>query len=360
LWLLLSCSGALAHDPGLSAAEVHILADRIVAEVSFAPVDLQGVEQPFLTIDGDGKRLELRSWSRKSSDQNSVHFLLEFSKSNAAELTITAPALASLPRGHKQFCSVYDGENRLLAERMLSAEANSFTIDLRNSIGTPLNTPPVLASDDRFAGDAPFFRFLVLGIEHILTGYDHLAFLLALLLAGGSLRSNLKVITSFTVAHSLTLALATLGLVNIPPAIVEPVIAASVVFVGLENLIRRRLAARWLVTFSFGLVHGLGFASALRDLGIGGLGTIGGLGGIGGLGLLSRLGSIGGIGARAAIPLLSFNLGVELAQIAIASLVLPLVWRLEHHPAFALKHVPALSLLITFAGVYWFVARTLM
>ena len=84
----------------------------------------------------------------------------------------------------------------------------------------------------------------------------------------------------------------------------------------------------------FGLVHGLGSASALRDLGIGGLGV------------------------RAAIPLLSFNLGVELAQIAIAALVLPLVWRLEQRPSFALRQVPALSLLLTFAGVYWLLART--
>ena len=328
---ILSCSAVQAHDPGLSAAEIRIFADRIVAEISFAPVDLQGVQETFLTIDSDGQRLELRSCKLKSSDQNSVHFLLEFPSTNTAALTISAPVLASLPRGHKQFCSVYDRENRLLAERMLSAQANSLTIDVRDRL-----TNDTSIFRNRFASDTSIFRFLVLGIEHILTGYDHLAFLLALLLAGGSLRSNVKIITSFTVAHSLTLALATLGLVDIPPSIVEPVIAASVVFVGLENLIRRRLAARWLVTFGFGLVHGLGFASALRDLGIGGL------------------------GARAAIPLLSFNLGVELAQIAIAAVVLPLVWRLERRPAFALKHVPALSLLITFAGVYWFVARTLM
>jgi hydrogenase/urease accessory protein HupE len=203
---------------------------------------------------------------------------------------------------------------------MLSAESNDLTVNLRT------------ASNDNNS----ILRFVVMGIEHILTGYDHLAFLLALLLAGGSLRSNAKIITSFTAAHSLTLALATFGFVNIPPTIVEPVIAASVVFVGVENLIRRRLAARWLVTFGFGLVHGLGFASTLRDLGIGAL------------------------GARAAMPLLSFNLGVELAQIAIAALVLPLVWRLEQRPAFTLKHVPALSLLITFAGVYWFLSRTLL
>ncbi|HEY9503208.1 MAG TPA: HupE/UreJ family protein, partial [Pyrinomonadaceae bacterium] len=196
---------------------------------------------------------------------------------------------------------------------------NNLTIDLQTTSAANKST----------------LRFLVLGIEHILTGYDHLAFLLALLLAGGSLLRNAKIITSFTVAHSLTLAMATLGVINVPSNLVEPVIAASIVFVGLENLFRRRLASRWLVTFLFGLVHGLGFASALRELGI------------------------GGFGVGVAIPLLSFNLGVELAQIAIAALVLPLVWRLEQRPSFTLKHVPALSLLITFAGVYWFLNRTL-
>lgn len=311
---------ALAHDPGLSAVEVRVAGDRIVAEVSFAPQDLAGLQQldaNLLVLADDQGKLELSSVTRKASDSNSVHFVLEFSaNANAAELRIIAPVLGNLPRGHKQFCSVYDRENRILAERMLSAESNDFTVDVRTA-----------------AGDTSIFRFLLLGAEHILTGYDHLAFLLALLLGGGSLRQNVKIITSFTVAHSVTLALAALGVINISPAIVEPVIAASIVFVGLENLVRRRIAARWLVTFVFGLVHGLGLASALRELGIGGL------------------------GARAALPLLSFNLGVELVQIAIAALILPLVWRLENHPTFALKHVPALSLLITSAGIYWLLVR---
>ena len=316
--LTILSTSALAHDPGLSAVEVRIFADRIVAEVSFAPSDLQGIqffESNVLAIRGDDGKLELRSFSLKSSDRNSVHYVLEFSSLGAGEVRISAPVLANLPRGHKQFCSVYDQENRLLAERMLSAESGELTIDLRST------------SNNRSS-----IRFVVLGVEHILTGYDHLAFLLALLIAGGTLRHNLKIITSFTVAHSLTLALATLGFINISPAIVEPLIAASIVFVGLENLFRRRLATRWLVTFCFGLVHGLGFAATLRELDIGGF----------------------------ALPLLSFNVGVELAQIAIAAVVLPLVWRLERRPAFALKHVPAFSLLITFAGVYWFLARTLM
>jgi hydrogenase/urease accessory protein HupE len=313
--LTLLSSSALAHDPGLSAVEVRVFADRVVAEVSFARVDVENIELDLLTIQYNQQALELRSFNIKASDATSVHYLLEFANPNAAELHISAPVLARLPRGHKQFVSVYDDENKLLAERMLSVESRDLTIDVRAA-----------------SANNSIARFLLLGIEHIFTGYDHLAFLLALLLTGGSLRANAKIITSFTVAHSLTLALATLGVVNIGPAIVEPMIAASIVFVGVENLVRRRLAARWLVTFGFGLVHGLGFASAMRGL---------------------------GLGEQVAVPLLSFNLGVELAQIAIAVIVLPLIWRLEQRPALALKQVPALSLLIAFAGLYWLLTRTL-
>ena len=313
----------LAHDPGLSAAEVRVFPDRIVAEVSFAPADLEGlsnsdIAEHLLELKLDQQVLKLRAARLETRDENSVHFILEFPNSRAAELHVSAISLAHLPRGHKQFLSVRDVDRKPLVERMLSTESNDLTI--------PLNTTS--------SNSESFLRFLVLGIEHILTGYDHLAFLLAVLLTGGSLISNARIITSFTIAHSLTLALATFGVFTLPPTIVEPLIAVSIVFVGIENLFRRQLARRWLVTFAFGLIHGLGFASILRELGI------------------------GSMGLRGAIPLVSFNLGVELAQISIAALVLPLIWRLQQRPAFVLRHVPAVSLLITVAGVYWLLART--
>jgi len=345
--LVIFCGTVLAHDPGLSAADIRILPDKIIAEVSFAPLDLDRI-QP-VDSNGDGvvsdqelktaapqlavvahklldiqlghRKIDLQTFSVEVRDRSSVHFLLEFPNENAGELRIVALVLMDLPRGHKQFISVRDKADKILIERMLSADSGEFTIDLRSAPASAGESIP---------------RFLLLGIEHILTGYDHLAFLLAVLLTGGSIRSNAKIITSFTVAHSITLALATLGLVSIPSGVVEPLIAVSIVFVGIENLVRRRLTARWLVTFGFGLIHGLGFASVLRDLGI------------------------GATGARAAaLPLLSFNLGVEIAQVAIAVLVLPVIWNLQRRPAFALKHAPALSLLITLAGGYWFLVRML-
>jgi hydrogenase/urease accessory protein HupE len=326
--VLLLSSTVLAHDPGLSAAEVRILPNRIVAEVSFTPVDLERLQhagsngyiaEHLLVIKRNQETLKLQNVTVQTTDANSIHFILEFPNPPGAELHLNAIAFEHLPRGHKQFLSVRDSEGKQLAEHMLSAESQDFTLKTSSA-----------------SNSTSFPRFLTLGIEHILTGYDHLAFLLAVLLTGGSLLSNARIITSFTIAHSLTLALATFGIITLPATIVEPLIAASIVFVGIENLVRRQLAMRWLVTFGFGLVHGLGFASILRELGIGTMGIHG------------------------AIPLLSFNLGVELAQISIAALILPLVWKLQQRPSFTLKHVPALSLIITLAGLYWLLTRTLV
>lgn len=116
--------------------------------------------------------------------------------------------------------------------------------------------------------------YLGLGIEHILTGIDHLLLVLALLLLTTGTWRLVKTVTAFTVAHSITLGLATLGIVHVPPKPVEAVIALSIVFVAAEILRARRgqtgLAARmpWIVAFTFGLLHGFGFAGALSEVGL--------------------------------------------------------------------------------------------
>ncbi|MEJ1159752.1 HupE/UreJ family protein [Prosthecomicrobium sp. N25] len=116
--------------------------------------------------------------------------------------------------------------------------------------------------------------YLALGVEHILTGVDHLLFVLALLLLTSGPWRLAKTVTAFTLAHSITLALATLGIVRVPPKPVEAVIALSIVFVASEILRNRREKAGWsermpwLVAFTFGLLHGFGFAGALSDVGL--------------------------------------------------------------------------------------------
>jgi hypothetical protein len=148
--------------------------------------------------------------------------------------------------------------------------------------------------------------YLVLGIEHIFTGYDHLAFLFGLLVVAswdrlrGGLRYVLGVVTAFTVAHSLTLVSAGLGWVRLSPRLVEPAIALSIAYVAVENLVVSEPRFRWLLTFGFGLVHGFGFASVLRDIGLPPRGLV--------------------------LSLLSFNVGVELGQLAVVAMVGPALW----------------------------------
>ena len=157
-------------------------------------------------------------------------------------------------------------------------------------------------------GEAPvstsFADFVASGVEHIFVGYDHICFLLGLLLVAGLLPRReatvqvLKTVTAFTVAHSLTLVAAALGWVSLPSRLVESAIAASIVYVAVENIVVRAPRNRWPLAFGFGLVHGLGFASVLQPL-------------------LPPSGIV--------VPLLAFNLGVEIGQLAIVTVVLPVL-----------------------------------
>ncbi len=172
-------------------------------------------------------------------------------------------------------------------------------------------------------------RFVWLGIQHIATGYDHLAFLLGLLIATASLRSLVKVITSFTVAHSITLALATFNLVVLPSRFTESMIALSILYVAVENLVRKRAIDRWKLTFLFGLVHGFGFSNVLREM------------------QLPR--------ADLALSLFSFNLGVEIGQIVFVVLLFPLIDDLIRSGWTKLR--PAVSTAIGLLAAFWFIQR---
>ncbi|MEO8045012.1 MAG: HupE/UreJ family protein, partial [Spartobacteria bacterium] len=169
----------------------------------------------------------------------------------------------------------------------------------------------------------------------ILTGYDHLLFLFGLLIVCRNLRQAALLITCFTIAHSLTLALSTFGLVQLPSRWIESAIAASILYVGLENLLRGEghLRGRWLLTFTFGLVHGLGFAGVLREMGVadGGWTTV--------------------------APLAGFNLGVEAGQLCVAAILLPLLLRLRKNPQFLRVAIPVASVVVAAAGGCWLVQR---
>lgn len=171
-------------------------------------------------------------------------------------------------------------------------------------------------------------------MRHILTGYDHLLFLFGILIVCSGFGPAARLITCFTIAHSIRLALATFNVVVVSGRIIEPMIAASIVYVGVEN-IWRKSSLRWreALTFTFGLVHGLGFASVLREMGI------------------------GTTAVGVALPLFSFNLGVEAGQIAVAACILPITLKLSSIRQFTQIAVPAFSFTIAMAGAYWLFER---
>lgn len=177
---------------------------------------------------------------------------------------------------------------------------------------------------------ASFLQFVRMGILHIFTGYDHIAFLIGVVLVGGSFRTIIKAVTAFTVAHSITLALAALNIVVVPSRVVESVIALSIAYIGLENLLFRQFDRRWIITFIFGLVHGFGFASALAEVHLSGrlLGT----------------------------ALFSFNLGVEIGQVCIVGLILPALTYI-HKTRFDSWFVRTASSVIIALGLFWFWQR---
>ncbi len=194
-------------------------------------------------------------------------------------------------------------------------------LDERREANLQLNAP----------GGFSWLSFIRMGAEHILSGPDHLLFLLALLALSRGLWPTVKIVTGFTVAHSITLSLAVLGWVDVPPRIVEPLIAVSIIWVALENLVSPSdIGRRWLVAAAFGLVHGLGFAGGLLELGL----------------------------PREALvrALVGFNVGVELGQIFFVALVLPpLAWLSSPKRLHRLPQI--LSVAVAAMGAVWLVQR---
>jgi hypothetical protein len=189
-------------------------------------------------------------------------------------------------------------------------------------------------------GRTPFWSqvgsFIILGFEHILTGYDHLLFLLALLALGGGIGYLLKVVSAFTLAHSITLTLATLNIISLPPRLIESLIALSIAYVAAENLWRKHDQAerwRWLLTFGFGLIHGMGFAGILREMSL--------------------------PNATLAASLISFNVGVEIGQLAFMSVAFGLLQLVKRWKWDRVVRYGA-SLTAIAAGLYWFVQRAFL
>ena len=179
------------------------------------------------------------------------------------------------------------------------------------------------------ADSSPVWGYFKMGIEHILTGFDHLCFLLALLVVS-RLRPLIAIVTSFTIAHSITLLLGAFGVVTLPSRFIECSIAVTIMYVAVENLWRREFSHRWMLTFFFGLIHGFGFANSLDP---------------------QKL----PVEAKTRC-LLVFNLGVEAGQLGVVLLLLPVSlalakWRHGRRAKIAI------SVVVTLLGLAWFVDR---
>ena len=303
----------VAHDLAIVPAE------RLLdpGEVSRHAGSIRGLLGPRVQFKVDGALVKA-DWSAPEivSERQSLRLRYVFpAKAIPGILTINANLFPYEPE-HQTFVNVYEN-NILTSQRILDRDRTQ---------------------TDYFGGTRPeakavMGRFIPEGIRHILIGPDHLLFLVGLLLLGGTLRRLLVVVTSFTVAHSVTLSLAALNILNPPARIIEPAIALSIVYVGLDNLLSKqgRDVRAW-IALAFGFIHGFGFANVLREM---------------------------GLPAKAlGWSLFSFNLGVEIGQLmvvtAVASALTAVRSRNEragHQLAFAG------SIVVIVAGAFWFVRR---
>jgi len=325
---------ALAHDPGLSSATMVVGDQDIKAVALFHSRDLQqlikngassypSLANQILRLQHGGESLPPKLERVERDVNDNVRFQLSYIRPPPGSLTVSSGIIGRLPFGHREFVTIRTASGESLGDRLLSARENEFSV--------------FVAAASQSRAVSGFADFFLLGIRHILTGYDHLLFLLGILIVCSGFFAAARIITCFTLAHSITLALATFHVVNLSNRIVEPLIAASIVYVGCENLVgRNSLQWRWILTFAFGLFHGLGFASVLKEMGVG-------------------ESSVG-----IALPLVSFNLGVETGQLAIAALILPLAWKAKESANLSRIAVPWLSAIIVIAGTFWFVQRVFL
>ncbi len=338
---------AQAHQAGLSRGEYRLDGAMLTAELVFARADVALLVRG-LDDDGDGAitavevqnarialgraitpRMIVRAGNETCAGSVDDAFLVE-EDGLSVRMVFLCPVpppsarirldlFDDLSFGHRHIAHAESGKT--VVEEVLFGSQREIEIAPVNNSGTI----------EKAEGSKSFFGFFLMGIEHILLGYDHLVFLFGLVLVGGRWRSLLLVITAFTLAHSITLGLAVLGVWAPSPRIVEPLIALSVAYVGVENHYVKDADKRWRITFPFGLIHGFGFAGALGEISL----------------------------PRADVPkaLLAFNLGVETGQLAALAVVLPLVVMARKREWFAKRGVRYLSVGIAALGLVWFVMR---
>ncbi|MFV2057230.1 MAG: HupE/UreJ family protein [Thiohalomonadales bacterium] len=357
LLVLLLAQPVCAHDPGFSNVVIQKDGHQLTITMTFSLTDMALLVRMDENLDGiiDQNEFAAKRLHLKTRLQSSVEFIydgptkssiqsplgdisLMWTGSNAVEISlqypqqverdavISFPIIQQLSRGHRMFAIVREVDTSQVSQYILSADAISLSIK-PSSVGA----------------SASFGHFIVEGIHHIWAGLDHLLFLIILLLpavmryrnqqwqAHTDLRSivlnTIKIVTAFTLAHSITLFLAVFEVVRLPVLWVESVIALSVMLAALNNLRPQVTSSRWLLAFVFGLVHGFGFANAIV-----------------GLDLQSK---------QLALSLLGFNLGVEFGQLIVVLLLLPMIIAVRHRPSYRTWGLGAGSVVVLIISTVW-------
>jgi hydrogenase/urease accessory protein HupE len=313
---------AQAHAVGLSSSEYTVTRSVVTARLVFAQGDAEGIDADTLlrdiVVQADGKTckgvVEGIDRVQPAALAYSARFVCDAPRQR---VEVRAMFFDRLPEGHRQAVRLAQGAR--IVEDVLYRRHESVALAVDGAVSHPRSS--ALAGMD---------GLLRMGVGHILTGYDHLLFLFGLVLVGGRLRSLLAIVTAFTIAHSITLGTAALGVWAPSARIVEPAIALSIAYVGIENFFISDIRGRWRVTFPFGLLHGFGFAGALRSAEL--------------------------LPSEMPAALFSFNLGVELGQLAVLALMLPALVLLRRSKHFA-GTSRALSAAVVAMGALWFAAR---
>jgi hypothetical protein len=361
LLLALLCAPAWAHKPSDSYLTLRGEADGIAVRWDIALRDLDYVLQ--LDRDGNGEL----SWGEVRQRSGDIEKLaiakLAFaSQGESCPLTSAAPLMLDKHSDGTYAVLSLHARCPRLADTVQVTYAMLFDVDPTHR-GLVQWTPAgaqqpqalVFAADSarqqlRLAAPSALEtlrQYVVEGIWHIWIGFDHILFLVALLLPAVLVRKEnawtptpslrraavevLKVVTAFTLAHSITLSLAVLGFISLPSRIVESVIAASVVVAALNNLVGTVDKRRWVMAFVFGLVHGFGFASVLADLGL-------------------PQGAL-------ALALVGFNVGVEIGQLAIVAAFLPVAFALRATSFYRVGVLRFGSLCVAALASWWFIQR---
>lgn len=337
-------SAAHAHKIGMSAGFYELKSEELEAHISVSQAELLRAF-PKLDRDWDGvlSNSEVRSstsgfarsWARGLrlfSDGSECKTVFVSARKMDADgvlidLRFECPLAKETYEIRASFVNrMFEGHRHLLRANLLGGLVNE-TLQASNArVLLSVDGHPVREGQGK-----RFLGLLSFGLEHILTGYDHLLFLLGIILVCRGFKSLLLLVTAFTVGHSLTLSISVLGLWSPSADWVEILIAASIIYLGVENFITRAPKHRWYLTLLFGLVHGFGFASMLAARGL--------------------------ESGQVLADLFAFNLGVEVGQLFCLLLVVPVLKVLRARWWFDSWGFMGLNALLTAAGVYWFLER---